>query len=169
MEPATAGLILGGAQVALGIYDRLANRDLYRIQKEVLEQRVQFNNDLQRRSRGRFTESELAMIKANAEPQVNLAAGNVSARLGTSSPAGVALINEAQQAPINAAMQAAAGQYGGSLEGLSKTVNERLGALKSNLSFLNDLQAILKSYIELKKAEKDLKSPEKDSDSDINS
>lgn len=150
MEPITASLIAGAANIGLGIYNRLANRDLHRLQQEIFEQQVQFNNDLSRRSRGKFTESELATIKANAEPQINAVAGNVSARLGASSPAGLALINQARQAPINAAMQAAAGQYGTSLAGLSKTVEERLGALKSDLSFLSNLKTLLKYYLELK-------------------
>ena len=152
MDLVTAGLILGGSQVGQGIYNRLANRDLHKIQKEVLDRQIQYNNDLQRRSRGKFTEAELAAIKANAEPRINAIAGDVSARLGASSPAAVALINRARQAPINAAMQAAAGQYGESLANLSKSVTERQGELKSDLSFLDDLKTILLNYIELRKA-----------------
>ena len=150
----TLALISAGtglAQVGLGIYDRIANRDLYKLQKEVLDQQVQFNRDLQRRSRGKFTDAELAMIRRNAEPQLQAASGNIAARLGPSSPAGLALLQQAQQAPINAAMQAATAQYGASLSGLSQTVNQQLGQLAGDSSFMDDLGSILKNYIYLKK------------------
>ena len=153
-EPMTMALIAGGsalANVGLGIYDRIANRDLYRLQQEVLDQQVQFNQDLARRSRGKFTASELAAIRQNAEPQLQAASGNIAARLGPSSPAGIALLQQAQQAPINTAMGAATAQYGSSLSGLSQTVNQRLGQLSGDSSFLDDLGSILKNLVYLKK------------------
>ena len=153
-EPTTMALIAGGSALAnlgLGIYDRIANRDLYRLQQEVLNQQVQFNRDLQRRSRGKFTEAELAMIRQNAGPQMQAASGNIAARLGPSSPAGLALLQQAQQAPINAAMQAATSQYGASLSGLSKTVNDRLKNLSGDSSFMEDLASIIKNLAYLKK------------------
>ncbi len=153
-EPMTMALIAGGsalANIGLGIYDRIANRDLYRLQKEVLDQQVQFNQDLARRSRGKFTASELAVIRQNAEPQLQAASGNIAARLGPSSPAGLALLQQAQGAPINAAMGAATAQYGSSLSGLSQTVNQRLGQLSGDSSFLDDLGSILKNLVYLKK------------------
>ena len=148
---ALIGAGTGLAQVGLGIYDRIANRRLYQLQEEILDQQAQFNKDLQRRSRGKFTESELAMIRQNAEPQLQAASGNIAARLGTSSPAGLALLQQAQQAPINAAMGAATAQYGTSLSGLSQAVNQRLGQLSGDSSFMDDLAAILKNYMYLKK------------------
>lgn len=144
-----AGISAGG-KILGGIYDRIANRRLYELQDEVLNQQVQFNKDLQRRSRGKFTESELAMIRRNAEPQLQAASGNIAARLGTSSPAGLALLQQAQQTPINAAMQAATAQYGASLSGLSQTVNQRLGQLSGDSSFLEDLKAVSETYKILK-------------------
>lgn len=148
---ALIGAGTGLAQVGLGIYDRIANRRLYQLQEEILDQQAQFNKDLQRRSRGKFTESELAMIRQNAEPQLQAASGNIAARLGPSSPAGLALLQQAQQAPINAAMGAATAQYGTSLSGLSQAVNQRLGQLSGDSSFMDDLAAILKNYMYLKK------------------
>ena len=148
---ALIGAGTGLAQVGLGIYDRIANRRLYQLQEEILDQQAQFNKDLQRRSRGKFTDSELAMIRQNAEPQLQAASGNIAARLGPSSPAGLALLQQAQQAPINAAMGAATAQYGTSLSGLSQAVNQRLGQLSGDSSFMDDLAAILKNYMYLKK------------------
>lgn len=148
---ALIGAGTGLAQVGLGIYDRIANRRLYQLQEEILDQQAQFNKDLQRRSRGKFTDSELAMIRQNAESQLQAASGNIAARLGPSSPAGLALLQQAQQAPINAAMQAATAQYGTSLSGLSQAVNQRLGQLSGDSSFMDDLAAILKNYMYLKK------------------
>ncbi len=148
---ALIGAGTGLAQVGLGIYDRIANRRLYQLQEEILDQQAQFNKDLQRRSRGKFTESELAMIRQNAEPQLQAASGNIAARLGPSSPAGLALLQQAQQAPNNAAMGAATAQYGTSLSGLSQAVNQRLGQLSGDSSFMDDLGAILKNYMYLKK------------------
>ena len=153
-EPMTMALIAGGsalANIGTGIYDRIAYRDLYRLQQEVLDQQVQFNKDLARRSRGKFTASELAVIRQNAEPQLQAASGNIAARLGPSSPAGLALLQQAQQAPINAAMGAATAQYGSSLSGLSQTVNRRLGQLSGDSSFMDDLGSILKNLVYLKK------------------
>lgn len=147
---ALAGISAGG-KILGGIYDRITNRRLYELQDEVLNQQVQFNQDLARRSRGKFTGAELAMIRQNAEPQLQAASGNIAARLGPSSPAGIALLQQAQQAPINAAMQAATAQYGSSLSALSKTVNQRLGQLSRDSSFMDDLGSILKNYIYLKK------------------
>ncbi|MDE0298627.1 MAG: hypothetical protein OXN17_08350 [Candidatus Poribacteria bacterium] len=143
--------ISAGNKILGGIYDRITNRRLYELQDEVLNQQMQFNRDLQRRSRGRFTGAELAMIRQNAEPQLQAASGNIAARLGTSSPAGIALLQQAQQAPINAAMGAATAQYGASLSELSRTLNQRLGQLAGDSSFMDDLGSILKNYMYLKK------------------
>ena len=144
-----AGISAGG-KILGGIYDRIANRRLYELQDEVLNQQVQFNKDLQRRSRGKFTESELAMIRRNAEPQLQAASGNIAARLGPSSPVGLALLQQAQQAPINAAMQAATAAYGPALAAVSKTVHDRLGQLSGDSSFLADFKAISEIYKNLK-------------------
>lgn len=144
---ALAGISAGG-KILGGIYDRIANRRLYELQDEVLNQQVQFNKDLQRRSRGKFTESELAMIRRNAEPQLQAASGNIAARLGPSSPVGLALL---QQAPILAAQQAATAAYGPSLKTLSETVSQRLGQLSGDKSFLGDLKAISEAYKTLEK------------------
>ena len=146
---ATVGLPIL-AEVGMGIYDRIRNSDLRRVQDDVFNQQIQFNADLQRRARGKFTESELATIKGNAEPQINAVAGNVSARLGASSPAGAALIAQAQQAPINAAMQAATGQYGASMANLAATVKGHLGSMSGDKSFIEDLTAALGAYQRLK-------------------
>lgn len=143
--------ISAGSSILQGVYNRITNHRLYELQEDVLNQQVQFNKDLARRARGKFTESELAMIRQNAQPQLQAASGNVAARLGASSPAGIALLQQAQGAPINAAMQAATAQYGSSLAGLSQTVNRRLGQLSGDSSFMDDLGAILKNYRYLKK------------------
>ena len=147
---ALAGISAGG-KILGGIYDRITNRRLYELQDEVLNQQVQFNKDLQRRSRGKFTESELAMMRRNAEPQLQAASGNIAARLGPSSPAGLALLQQAQQAPMLAAQQAATEAYAPSLKTLSETVSQRLGQLSGDKSFLGDLKAISEAYKTLEK------------------
>ena len=145
-----AGISAGG-KILGGIYDRIANRRLYELQEEVLNRQVQFNQDLARRARGKFTDSELAQIRAAAEPQLQAASGNIAARLGTSSPAAIALLQQAQQAPILAAQQAATEAYAPSLKALSETVSQRLGQLSGDKSFIGDLKAILEAYKTLEK------------------
>ena len=149
-EPLTLALIAGGLTVGSKIYDHFRTRDLNRLQNEVLNQHAQFNKDLARRARGKFTDAELASIRTAAEPQINAAAANVAARLGVSSPAGVALISQAQQAPILAAQQAATAAYAPSLTALSKAVKEQLGQLSGDKSFVGDLKAISEAYKILK-------------------
>ena len=157
-EPITTGLILAGisvgSKVAGDLYHKLTNRDLYDLQKQVFERQKQHISDLQRRSRGKFTNAELAAIRANAEPQVNAVSANVAARLGVSSPAGVALVNQAQQAPILAAQQAATAAYSPALTALSGALKDRLGQLSGDKSFLGDLAAISETYKTLKNLEK---------------
>ena len=150
-EPVTLALIAGGLTVGSKIYDHFRTRDLSRLQNEVLNQHAQFNKDLARRARGKFTESELAAIRTAAEPQINAVSANVAARLGPSSPAGIALINQAQQAPILAAQQAATAAYAPSAAALSKTVKERLGQLSGDSAFIGDLKAISEAYKTLEK------------------
>ena len=157
--PLTSALIAGGLTVGSKIYDHFRTRDLYQLQKEVFDQHAQFNKDLARRARGKFTDAELASIRAAAEPQVNAVSANVAARLGVSSPAGVALINQAQQAPILAAQQAATAAYAPSLAALSKAVKEQLGQLSGDKSFVGDLKAISEAYEILKELEGTPKSP----------
>lgn len=150
-EPVTLALIAGGLTVGSKIYDHFRTRDLSRLQNEVLNQHAQFNKDLARRARGKFTESELAAIRTAAEPQINAVSANVAARLGPSSPAGIALINQAQQAPILAAQQAATAAYAPSAAALSKAVKERLGQLSGDSAFIGDLKAISEAYKTLEK------------------
>ena len=149
LETVTAiGTLYG---IGSNLYDRFSSKHLRKIQDEVLDQHRQYNTDLQRRARGKFTESELAVIRAAAEPQMNAVSANVAARLGPSSPAGIALINQAQQAPILAAQQAASTAYAPSLKALSETVSKRLGQLSGDKSFVGDLKAILEAYKTLEK------------------
>ena len=142
-EPVTLALIAGGLTVGSKIYDHFRTRDLSRLQNEVLNQHAQFNKDLARRARGKFTESELAAIRTAAEPQINAVSANVAARLGPSSPAGIALINQAQQAATTA--------YAPSAAALSKAVKERLGQLSGDSAFIGDLKAISEAYKTLEK------------------
>lgn len=149
LETVTAiGTLYG---IGSDLYDRFSNRHLRKIQDEVLDQQRQYNADLQRRARGKFTESELAAIRTAAEPQINAVSANVAARLGVSSPAGIALVNQAQQAPILAAQQAATEAYAPSLKALSETVGQRLGQLSGDSGFIGDLKAILEAYKTLEK------------------
>lgn len=140
--------------IGSNIYDRFSSKHLRKIQDEVLDQHRQYNTDLQRRARGKFTESELAAIRTAAEPQINAVSANVAARLGPSSPAGIALINQAQQAPILAAQQAATAAYSPSLTALSTALKDRLGQLSGDKAFIGDLQEIFKLYESLKGLEK---------------
>lgn len=142
-EPVTLALIAGGLTVGSKIYDHFRTRDLSRLQNEVLNQHAQFNKDLARRARGKFTESELAAIRTAAEPQINAVSANVAARLGPSSPAGLALLQQAQQAATEA--------YAPSLKTLSETVSQRLGQLSGDKSFIGDLKAISEAYKTLEK------------------
>ena len=149
LETVTAiGTLYG---IGSNLYDRFSSKHLRKIQDEVLDQHRQYNTDLQRRARGKFTESELAAIRAAAEPQMNAVSANVAARLGPSSPAGIALINQARQAPILAEQQAASQAYASSLKALSETVSQRLGQLSGDKSFVGDLKAILEAYKTLEK------------------
>ena len=84
--PLTLALIAGGLTAGSKIYDHFRTRDLYQLQKEVFDQHAQFNKDLARRARGKFTDAELAPIRTATEPQINAVAANVAVRLGVSSP-----------------------------------------------------------------------------------
>lgn len=150
--------------IGSNLYDRFSSKHLRKIQDEVVDQHRQYNTDLQRRARGKFTESELAAIRAAAEPQINAVSANVAARLGPSSPAGMTLINQAQQAPILAAQQAATEAYAPSLKALSETVSKRLGQLSGDKSFVGDLKAILEAYKTLEKLVGPPKTPASDPD-----
>ncbi len=156
--------------IGSNIYDRFSSKHLRKIQDEVLDQHRQYNTDLQRRARGKFTESELAVIRTAAEPQINAVSANVAARLGPSSPAGIALINQAQQAPILAAQQAATEAYAPSVTALSTAVKDRLGQLSGDKSFVGDLKAILEAYKTLEKLvgapKKPASTPDASKDSD---
>lgn len=162
LETVTAiGTLYG---IGSNLYDRFSSKHLRKIQDEVLDQHRQYNTDLQRRARGKFTESELAAIRAAAEPQINAVSANVAARLGPSSPAGMTLINQAQQAPILAAQQTATEAYAPSLKALSETVSQRLGQLSGDKSFVGDLKAILEAYKTLEKLVGPPKTPASDPD-----
>ena len=145
-EPLTLGLIAGGTWLADKAYDYFTNRRLRELQEEVLDQQVQFNNDLARRARGKFTSTEIAQIRRDAAPQINAVAGNVAARgLGTS-PAGAALVNEAIQAPFAAAQQAASSAYPGSLTALSGRIDNRLASFTNDRFFSDALKTISDNY-----------------------
>lgn len=163
MDPATITAIAALGGTALNIFDRLATSDLRRIENEVFNQQISWHNDLQRRARGKFTDSELEQIKADSAAGVNQVAANVAARLGSSSPAGVQLISQAQQAPITAAMQTAQSQYGASLANLGAATNARLGAMAGDVSFVEDLQGVISGIAELRSLGVDV-----DSDPDLN-
>ena len=60
------------------------------------------------------------------------------------------MINQAQQAPILAAQQAATAAYAPSLTALSGALKERLGQLSGEKSFIEDLKAISEAYKILK-------------------
>lgn len=142
--------VSAGANVLEDLYNRLSNRDIFKLQEDLLNERVQYNEDMARRSRGKFTEGELQQIRMNAEPQLNAIAGNISARLGTGSAAGASIIAQAAQAPVTAAMNQASGSYAQSLTALSQAVNKQVGALRGDKSFTEDIGAIIKAYTFLK-------------------
>ena len=92
--------------------------------------------------------AEMREIREGAEPQTNRVAGNVAQRgLGTSG-AGAAVVAEAQQAPFDAAQEAAAQEVSRANETAfnlasllidSDSFNEDLGAVVKNLTVLEDL------------------------------
>ena len=150
--------IAAGTWAADKAYDYFTNRKLRELQEEVLDQQVQFNNDLARRARGKFTSAEIAQIRRDSAPQVNAVAGNIAARgLGTS-PAGAALVNQAIQAPFTAVQQAAVSTYPGSLASLSGTIDNRLASLSNDRFFNDALKTISENY----KVLKGFEGPDKD-------
>ena len=81
---------------ARGIHSLIAPDRQTQIFTDVLAAQTEFRNMLARRAIGRFTPAEAQEIEAGGEKQVNAVAGNVASRGLGSSPAGAAVIADAQ-------------------------------------------------------------------------
>lgn len=154
-DPITLGTLakFAGVGAGLSIIDRFINhvetRELRALQNQTLDQMTQFNNDLLRRARGKFTDAEIAQIKQNAEPAVNAVAGNVAAR-GLTGPAGAAIVGEAQQRPFLNAQNAAAQAVPGSLQNLMAIINQNLAMFQGDDSLAKEFGGLVQSYAMLK-------------------
>ena len=140
----TVGLSLAG-----GIYDLINPDEQRQIQRQVLDDAAAFQRGLLRQSRGRFTAQEREAIRRNSEAQVNAVAGNVAQRgLGTS-PAGAAIVAQAQQAPYFAATQQAASQ----IPAVTSMVSQLAQSMGGNRQFHQLLGSIGKSLSYLRESE----------------
>lgn len=145
----TATLIAGGISAGAKLWDYLASKETRELQNQTLQQMTEFNNDLLRRARGKFTEAEIAQIKRNAEPSINAVAGNVAAR-GLTGPAGAAIVADAQQKPFFAAQDAATKAVPGSLQNLMGIVNQHLAMFEGDDDIAKEFGELIKSYTTLK-------------------
>lgn len=142
----TAALITAGSSLLKSSLNWWQTRDLRKLQQDLLNEQVQYKDDLARRSRGKFTDSELQMIRMGAAPQLNALSGSVAARLGSGSPAGAQIVAGAQQAPVNAAMMRAQGEYGAALSGLSAQAAQMIGGMGSDRGFAEDVGGLIAAF-----------------------
>ena len=105
---------------------------------EVLQNRQENYNRIQRQAFGNFSAQDRERIKAAAEPQVNQVAGTVARRGLGGSGAGAQIIAGAQQAPFTAAQQSAMA----ALPEYEAAVLDTAKSLKGDGSFFSDIQEI---------------------------
>lgn len=149
-EPIVTAAIIGAGVNMIDRYlNHLETKDLQAAQNRTLDQMTQFNNDLLRRARGKFTDAEIAQIKRNAEPMVNAVAGNVAAR-GLTGAAGASIVADAQQQPFYAAQSAATQAVPGSLQNLMNIVNQNLAMVQGDDSLAKEFGGLVQSYATLK-------------------
>lgn len=146
-HPATP--IIGSA-IAGGVYDLVNPNQQREILQRVLQDSAAYQRGVLRQSRGKFTAREREQIRRNSEQQVNAVAGNVAQRGLGSSPAGAAIVAQAQQAPFFAAQQAAhaavpaatgtVAQLAQQMSG-NRQFHQVLGSIGKSLSFLRESEA----------------------------
>lgn len=164
-EPISTSTLLAAAGVTVGgnvletVLDRWLNANFYRLRDQILQQRIEYNAELQRRARGKFTDRELMAIRMASEPYINQVAEDVDARGLGLSAAGLAEVNRARYRPITFAQQQAASEYAGSLEGLDRATAARM---PQDTSIGDDLMAIAKSYAYLQGKNKDMTQLDRD-------
>ena len=75
--------------------------------QSVLQSQIDFRDQIARRAFGRLTPRDHQQLQMQAEPQVNAIAGNVASRGLGSSPAGAAIVGDAQAQAYSQARQEA--------------------------------------------------------------
>ena len=101
--------ILLGATAAGGLFNYFENRGLNKRREALIDQQIKFAEDQERIARGDFTSPERTQIEKGAEPILTQTAASVAARLGSRSPAGVKLVEQARGDAFGRVQSAAAG------------------------------------------------------------
>lgn len=135
-------LILGGANIALGLFDRFRASDLQKLQDDVLQRRGQYVDDLARRSRGKFTDAELEAQQSRYAPVLEQTSGALAGRVGVRSGAGAQILADTQAGLQQRDMLAADAQYGQALGVYSQELGRHLQPLQGDSSFIEDLGVI---------------------------
>ena len=150
-DPATIALgVTTALSVGKSVFDYFSNSKLREIQNETLDLRRQYVGDLQRRARGRFTDTELQEIRMQSQPYLTQVSGNVASRGLGQSPAGARVVGEAQARPFQQARQesqTALTQLGPALAGLDQAIAGRMP--QGDPQFGQLLSQIASKYVQL--------------------
>ena len=141
-----AGVNIGVSAVGSWI-DRISNRRQAELRSEVLQQNIQFTNDLSRRARGKFTSDEIQAIQQSNAPIVSQVQAGLTQRGLGGTPGTQAVVAGARHQPFATAQQQAMGGFPAALQALNAMLPKMGPGITPGLQA--GMASILQSYVKL--------------------
>lgn len=136
-----------GTSIIGSVFDRISQSRQAQLRAEVLQQNIQFTNDLSRRARGKFTSDEInAIQQANAPVVSQVQAGLTQRGLG-GTPGAQAVVAGARHQPFATAQQQAMGGFPAALQALNQMLPQMGPGITPGLQA--GMASILQSYVKL--------------------